>query len=538
MPQDVIIVDGTGREHIFPPGFDPKRAGAIVRQRTGATTDVNVGADASFTVNGQPVAGEPAKTAPSFASQLGTAFSDFGGRVADNLNPTPIVQSVVKETQRPPTGILDVAGKAALGLLYGPLRDDYATRNDRRAAAKSDYAQGNTVSALNNLMGWLLPVVGPMAASFGDALQEGNLAKASADVATVALLPKTIQRGGQVAAGVREGAATMADRLSRQKMVDAIAPAVGQNKVRFGNIANKIAPTLAREPGLSALSRAGMADAIETRLSAAGDAIDSAASTIPGTRQIPVSPVVKGLEAKIREFTRRGVKGEVVSANHAARVATLQRALTEVRALGNLANFENLNGLRRDWDLGGKPKYSPSMTADYLVKQGEANGWADAAGILREHLATKEPTMVAPNAEYSLFKSAADVVRAAEETERVRPRVGRRMFMGAVGGTVGGASVGPWGAVAGMVVGPLVDAALVSGPTTKIVTSRALARLSDALRSGSPSVIRGQLTQMAKTAGVFTPALSRSLQAAEAAALASASGPPATTGQNSSETRR
>ena len=34
MPQDVIIVDATGREHVFPAGFNPVQAGAIVRAQT------------------------------------------------------------------------------------------------------------------------------------------------------------------------------------------------------------------------------------------------------------------------------------------------------------------------------------------------------------------------------------------------------------------------------------------------------------------------------------------------------------------------
>lgn len=33
MPQDVVIVGTDGREHVFPPGFDPKRAAGIVREK-------------------------------------------------------------------------------------------------------------------------------------------------------------------------------------------------------------------------------------------------------------------------------------------------------------------------------------------------------------------------------------------------------------------------------------------------------------------------------------------------------------------------
>src|SRR4051794_10965587 len=31
--QEIVIVDGDGTEHVFPAGFDPKRAAAIVKQR-------------------------------------------------------------------------------------------------------------------------------------------------------------------------------------------------------------------------------------------------------------------------------------------------------------------------------------------------------------------------------------------------------------------------------------------------------------------------------------------------------------------------
>lgn len=37
--QEVIIVDDAGTEHIFPPGFDPKRAAGIVRQRATAPAE-------------------------------------------------------------------------------------------------------------------------------------------------------------------------------------------------------------------------------------------------------------------------------------------------------------------------------------------------------------------------------------------------------------------------------------------------------------------------------------------------------------------
>jgi len=474
---------------------------------------VNVGDSASFSVNGKPV-----------ADQVGDAFKNFAVRFAEDVNPKPILDAIFAEAQRKPTGALDAIGKATLGPAYGPLRADYAARNERLRAAREDYAKGNHVAAANNLIGWLLPLAGPMIAQFGDAVQAGQLDKASADVAAGLLMPKAMQGAPDAVRAAASGASKLADRMSQARMVDVMAPVVGPNKQRFGNMAVRVAGDLARDPDVASMSRAGLQQAVEGKLDAIGQDMSALDTTIPRTRMHGTTPVAKGIQAKIDALTRSGIGGTVEPANHASRIAALRQALTEVQGLGNLANFQNLNKLRGDWDLGGRAKYTQAVGPDYMKMQGTASGWADAAGVLREYLAQKQPDFAELNAKYSVYKNAADVMRAAEESQRVRPRVGRAIFAGAAGSMAGSAAGGPMGAAMGAVLAPIMDAMVIQGPTTKIATARALARVADALRSGSPaSRVRYELFNAARSAGALTPELSTTIQQATAAGPAFAS---------------
>ena len=191
---------------------------------------------------------------------------------------------------------------------------------------------------------------------------------------------------------------------------------------------------------------------------------------------------------------------DVVPGPNAARVAVIDQAIRELQQLGPVTRYEPIRRIRQAYDGPAKTVYSPSMTADYLKAQGGKLGAADVTGTLREALAQWDPETAAANADYSLYRTADDVMQAAAETERTRPRVGRQIMARLTGVLFGQQAAGVPGAVAGYVGGPLVDSALASGATTKLMTARTMQRLADAIRAGDAATANSLITQLEQLA--------------------------------------
>jgi hypothetical protein len=83
--------------------------------------------------------------------------------------------------------------------------------------------------------------------------------------------------------------------------------------------------------------------------------------------------------------------------------------------------------------------------------------------------------------------------------------------MSAAGGVLGAAAEGPLGAAIGTVVGPMVDHAMASGVTSKVVTARMLSGLAKAIRSGDPVGIQNALKQV-RSWGLVTQRLANAAQ--------------------------
>src|SRR5207247_10371873 len=115
---------------------------------------------------------------------------------------------------------------------------------------------------------------------------------------------------------------------------------------------------------------------------------------------------------------------DVVPGPNAARVAVIDQAVDELRQLGPEARYEPIRRIRQAYDSQAKTVYSPSVTADYLKAHGGKLGAADGTGTLREGLARWDPKTAAANSQYSLYRTANDVLEATAEVERTRPKVG------------------------------------------------------------------------------------------------------------------
>lgn len=197
--------------------------------------------------------------------------------------------------------------------------------------------------------------------------------------------------------------------------------------------------------------------------------------------------------------TGRPIGRDVVPSPNAARVAAIDQAISEVKALGPVARYEALRRIRAAWDGPAKVKYNPSVTADFLKNQGHANGAADVTGVLREQLARFDPETASANATYSLYQSADDVMRATAEIERTRPRAGRQIMARLTGTIAGGQAAGVPGMAAGYVLGPVMDSALSAGATTQLKTAALMQRLADAIKSGNLQLADTTISQL-KTA--------------------------------------
>ncbi len=211
--------------------------------------------------------------------------------------------------------------------------------------------------------------------------------------------------------------------------------------------------------------------------------------------------------------TRPGVVGRplgqaVQPGPNKVQIGTLKQIRDEVAALGPVAPYEAVRRIRQAWDQVAKVKYSPAMSPDFLAKQGEATAAMKGTGAIRDALSAADPQTAAANAQYSLYKTANDVLQATEETERARPRVLRGIVARTGGAMVGAEAGGMGGAVVGTLLGSVVERVAELAPTAKILIARQLASVADLLRGGNVQQATTTLRKIssrlpAKVAGPF-----------------------------------
>jgi hypothetical protein len=177
---DVVIVDAAGTEHVFPEGFDPKKAGAIVRYRT----------------QDHPPSAEDFTETPEGTGVMG-AVSSF----AHAMDPRPLVSTVAdmyRASQGDPTAASRTlsVGKNLIG-----------AQGQQLSKAVGSARQGRISEAIGHGAAGLLPLVGPAAANAGERIGSGDIAGGLGEAAAV-LAPfaaptalGAVARGGKSAAG-------------------------------------------------------------------------------------------------------------------------------------------------------------------------------------------------------------------------------------------------------------------------------------------------------------------------------------------------
>jgi hypothetical protein len=433
-------------------------------------------------------------------------------------------------------------------------------------AADDAFQKGNYVEALRHAFNAQNPLAGAQIDAAGNKIQAGQTAEGLGEMAGITAgfaapeIPKLVRAGAGAVAGAMQGTtiaeriAAGAERGSAARIVDVMAPkGASANVKRLGGMADKIAPQIAAEPGLAAGSRQGLATGVSGKLDEAATLLDEAHDAQNAGHAYPGAPIVKALEAKKQALMAEAVEGsqptrvtseraspildaqgkpmtvttetpqpigqDVLPGPRAARAAQIDKAIAEVKQLGPIVRYDAIKNIRQAYDDVAKVKYAPSITADFLTKSGEASGAADVTGVLRDHLAELSPQTAAANARYSLFRKADDVMQAAQEIDRSKPKVGRQIMARMTGALVGSAiGVGSGsieaasvGAGVGALLGPIADGVIAAGPTTKILTARALTSLSKALRTGNVASARIEFTKL-KALGVTMGAAGRAAQ--------------------------
>ncbi len=443
-----------------------------------------------------PNAGEYLSTDPNAGTPVqAPAEPPSGGigRVAstfwDEANPLTAISGIIQAAKDP---------KAALAAAY----EAHKAVKDK---AVDEYNKGNYQDAAVHAFNAAIPFLGPKIDELAERGARGDWAGLIGGAAGVGASLKGPQAAvgavkaiAKVPAILPAAVADTAEAMSTKRMVDVMAPkGLSKSAKQLGNVAEKVAPQIAREPGLMSVSRQGLAEAVGSKLDEAADALDQANAARPNTR-IPTAPVLADLQQQRARFATSGGK---VPEPFVERVSQIDNAIKEVRRLGPQASYDDLKVIRQAYDDRAKATYNAATTPNYGQALGQKQGAGDVAASIRSRLATADPATAEANARYSLFKNARDVMQATEEVERTKAKVGRQMMAKGLGAATGGELGGMPGMVAGYVLAPIIDSAVSSGVTTKIATARMLAQLADAVRSGKPAQVNSAILRLASLTG-------------------------------------
>lgn len=266
---DVVIRDDSGTEHVFPTGFDPKRAAAIVRQRQAITP---VSSD------------EPDTYAGGFAKSLADTAKRTGSGILEGLNPIEAAKGLVQTIAHP----IDAATGA-----FQTVAHPVTTARSLSDPETGGKAIGNLI--LGGVTGRVLPHVPDAMVGGGKALEYAG------EVSKPASLPIAIAEAA--ARGDVKGAAMIAAGPYAAKGVGGVLRKVGE---ALGGGERAAAPAAAAAPvdlsqpvRASALSPAEIRARVDAVRAQGGlpAATEAQMPTVRGTlRSSPAAPVAEAAQ--------------------------------------------------------------------------------------------------------------------------------------------------------------------------------------------------------------------------------------------------
>lgn len=515
----VVIIGRDGTEHVFPSGFDPQRAAAIVRQGNPSTSPpaaATAGMLPPSTMAGDPTTARP----PSPRQRLTDAMAEHERHIAeDPLKQVGVGMEKGLENTVIGTGemVRNVPGVShAVDALYG--RDTLG-----------DFDTARTMNQPTNTA----QRIGYAAEQVGEFLAlptgKGNLARRIAQEGLQSGAVSAAQ-GGDPVAGALTGAAapvlTKAVGAVAPKIVPAIretvqkkvVQALGPTKERYKAMAQRIAPEIMKR-GLGG-SRKALLEQAATVADDVGAQIDDALQQFR-SRQIGVAPVVDALEhaksafqttrqVPLTEALKSGLErspgarvvGNVVEIpvvyepRAVKQLTDLQRIVGE---LGDSATVEQLTAVRRAWDkvvdqAGGFAHRAGGAIGVPLSDQTEAWAKREATGAIRKLLAEEVPELAALNKEFAFWKSMKDVLtQTMQRTQPHGPGLGRQVAE--VAGAAAGSGSGLGQA---FLVGKLAGAAraVFTSPRWRLLDARMRNHLADAIASGNTQAVTGALARV------------------------------------------
>jgi len=419
------------------------------------------------------------------------------------------------------------AVKGIVGAALSPIETYQGAKLDMQAQrdqASALWNQGHTVEAVGRYAAGLLPLVGPAAARTGTRFAEGDVAGGFGEAVGLLAGPRAtsaalsgMKRLGQVA---RVVAPKTVARLGAQALARAdegfarqMTPTGSSKELqRLGQQARNVAQPVRRDT--SSITTGGLHDEILERLDDASRNLNDSYVAL-GSTSGRVTPILQAMESRYKALTTKGV----VSRADMPRAEALRSAIDELREVSRRSRggvtTSDLAHLRNSWGTAAKQQFTPSLVTDSPKLRSAGAGWADAWDELQQGLTTRHPQLKAQNADFHVYKSASDVMKAFEQRERVRPSVGRAIMASGVGAMAGG-----WKAA---ILAPVAEvfATNTLTPAMKLAYARGMGRIGDMVTRAAPpeaiikahSALKASVRNMAGRAGAAS-ALNEGLRVA------------------------
>lgn len=464
--QEIVILGADGiTEHVFPAGFDPKRAAAIVRGQAAPAAP-------------QVPAGPPAQTLGRFAGEAWKAVKPWD-------KPADIVQGPLFAARHP---------LQAIELLFGALKDAHRDQGSKAVeaarAALREPSMGGKMQHASEAMArgaaTLIPGIGPAVASGVEMMAEGDVAGGAGRLtglgASAVAGPKVVA----AAHPVRQAVAGRLASSARAQMGRALNPTRIDTKVDAQRVVPEMLQRRVSAPSLERLEQRAAAASDK-----AGEAVGAQLAK-HGDTTADVMPIVEQLEQAKQPYIGRSTDGRAI-VNEAAPVKAIQELQDTLMNYGDRISVASMAKLRRNWD--DTVKASRGFVVSDLGTKWAAWARREGRSALRDELGKAVPDIAALNAEYTFWQRVEDIAHATNERRTGQSRSLLPTIAATGGAIAGDALTGGMGTAtkaAGVILSAKAAASLkrlFESPGWQMMSAVHKQRLADALMGGHPQLI-------------------------------------------------
>lgn len=364
----------------------------------------------------------------------------------DKVNPFAVVTA-------PGAGGGDQPGQGPIGKVIGGVVKAGADQASKAVAAATS---GDYLSAAGHGAAAALPVLGPMAANFGEhagtaigAAMGGNpdpnATKEAVTDALAALVPVGAAKGARALSSVAPGLEAGMRSNAEEQYARVLNPTTKANKFTTAAVVPELI-----DRGVTARTMKGLQAQAQSHIGALGAAIGDAWDNLPAGTSTELAPVYDRLQSAIdNTHSVADSSGKMIpkgpeAARAIGNIQQLQQTLMDVAetdpTTGKLTiPVDKVRGLKQYFDdIAAKAgRYQGNDLAD--ASTAEAHGIA--ADSIREELAKDHPDIDKLNKEYSFWKNVNGVVSdTIQRRQGQAPPLGARLAQGAgfiKGGVVG-----------------------------------------------------------------------------------------------------